>query len=98
MPLIHAWRHLSVVTLTDHTSVSVLKDMSRRMVFVWTWTSASKLTLYQLVPYHSRTNENKCQYLCVNTVGSYTCECPQGFVKEHNSCVDRDEVCYALLE
>ena len=38
------WRHPNVVTLTVPTSASVLRDISKKMAFVWTWTSASKLS------------------------------------------------------
>ena len=41
---IRASSHLNAIILMVRTSVSVLKAMSRKMDFVWTWTSASKFS------------------------------------------------------
>ncbi|XP_071976711.1 uromodulin-like isoform X2 [Engystomops pustulosus] len=35
---------------------------------------------------------NNCSHICVNTIGSYICECPKGYYKNtDNNCVDIDE-------
>ena len=41
---IRASSHPNAIILMVRTSVSVLKAMSRKMDFVWTWTSASKFS------------------------------------------------------
>ena len=33
---------------------------------------------------------HNCQYRCVNTVGSFRCDCPEGYVKSGMTCVGEE--------
>ena len=34
-----------------------------------------------------QTKRHNCQFLCVNTVGGFTCKCPPGFTQHHTACI-----------
>lgn len=33
------------------------------------------------------TKQHNCQFLCVNTIGGFTCKCPPGFSQHHTACI-----------
>lgn len=33
------------------------------------------------------TKQHNCQFLCVNTIGGFTCKCPPGFTQHHTACI-----------
>lgn len=35
------------------------------------------------------TKQHNCQFLCVNTIGGFTCKCPPGFTQHHTACVGK---------
>uniref|UniRef100_A0A672VB37 Fibrillin-1 n=1 Tax=Strigops habroptila TaxID=2489341 RepID=A0A672VB37_STRHB len=37
------------------------------------------------------TKQHNCQFLCVNTIGGFTCKCPPGFTQHHTACIDNNE-------
>ncbi|KAJ6664070.1 hypothetical protein lerEdw1_008285 [Lerista edwardsae] len=37
------------------------------------------------------TKQHNCQFLCVNTIGGFTCKCPPGFTQHHSACIDENE-------
>ncbi|KAF7241491.1 Fibrillin-1 [Varanus komodoensis] len=37
------------------------------------------------------TKQHNCQFLCVNTIGGFTCKCPPGFTQHHSACIDNNE-------
>ncbi|POI32120.1 hypothetical protein CIB84_004128, partial [Bambusicola thoracicus] len=37
------------------------------------------------------TKQHNCQFLCVNTIGGFTCKCPPGFTQHHTACIDENE-------
>lgn len=34
-----------------------------------------------------QTKQHNCQFLCVNTIGGFTCKCPPGFTQHHTACI-----------
>jgi len=89
----------NVATSTGRLNVTAQRGTAWKTKSALTSTSASKPTFYSTIHFTNitqnfRTKTNNCQYLCVNSIGSYECECPNGFIKQHNTCVDRDEVIF----
>uniref|UniRef100_A0AAY4E663 Fibrillin 2b n=1 Tax=Denticeps clupeoides TaxID=299321 RepID=A0AAY4E663_9TELE len=37
------------------------------------------------------TKQHNCQFLCVNTIGGFTCKCPSGFTQHQSACIDNNE-------
>lgn len=35
------------------------------------------------------TKQHNCQFLCVNTIGGFTCKCPPGFTQHHTACIGK---------
>lgn len=35
------------------------------------------------------TKQHNCQFLCVNTIGGFTCKCPPGFTQHHSACIGK---------
>ena len=33
------------------------------------------------------TKQHNCQFLCVNTIGGFTCKCPPGFTQHQTACI-----------
>lgn len=33
------------------------------------------------------TKQHNCQFLCVNTIGGFTCKCPAGFSQHQTACI-----------
>lgn len=43
------------------------------------------------------TKQHNCQFLCVNTIGGFTCKCPPGFAQHQTACIgERSEkkICF----
>lgn len=36
-----------------------------------------------------QTKQHNCQFLCVNTLGGFTCKCPPGFTQHHTACIGK---------
>lgn len=36
------------------------------------------------------TKQHNCQFLCVNTIGGFTCKCPPGFTQHHSACIGKE--------
>uniref|UniRef100_A0A8C8RUV9 Fibrillin-2 n=1 Tax=Pelusios castaneus TaxID=367368 RepID=A0A8C8RUV9_9SAUR len=56
--------------------------------FVWSLTKRN-LLLSDLD--ECQTKQHNCQFLCVNTLGGFTCKCPPGFTQHHTACIDNNE-------
>ncbi|MEQ2193535.1 hypothetical protein XENOCAPTIV_002402 [Xenoophorus captivus] len=37
------------------------------------------------------TKQHNCQFLCVNTIGGFSCKCPAGFTQHQTACIDNNE-------
>lgn len=35
------------------------------------------------------TKQHNCQFICVNTMGGFTCKCPPGFTQHHTACIGK---------
>lgn len=35
------------------------------------------------------TKQHNCQFLCVNTIGGFSCRCPPGFTQHQSACIGR---------
>lgn len=39
-----------------------------------------------------QTKQHNCQFLCVNTLGGFTCKCPPGFTQHHTACIGKTKL------
>lgn len=56
------------------------------------WLSVQYLALANLLSFHPdldecSTKQHNCQFLCVNTIGGFTCKCPAGFTQHQTACI-----------
>lgn len=41
-----------------------------------------------------QTKQHNCQFLCVNTLGGFTCKCPPGFTQHHTACIGKKNMSF----
>ncbi|MDN0705599.1 hypothetical protein FCX65_25480, partial [Escherichia coli] len=51
--------------------------------------SNTHLTYFLIDLDECATKQHNCQFLCVNTIGSFTCKCPPGFTQHHTACIGK---------
>lgn len=55
------------------------------------WHSLSLLSPFLADLDECATKQHNCQFLCVNTIGGFTCKCPPGFTQHHTACIGKLE-------